>query len=191
MSHTPDLLQQLEESLQNASRDKEKDEHYTEIHHTAGASTHNARNEHTLWYEAIEALIEPANTLVLAINDGLEHAGLQLGIINRRPERGAGSGPKDVESRSGIVQPGTPGYSAFLEDKLNEFSRGRLQSLSAWTADNGDSQGQNLGSPTSDEGFLDQDVRATEIPTNHRQLNIVLYIHQMVSRTFTSHARLY
>jgi hypothetical protein len=182
MSHLPDLLQQLQESIENASPDTEKHEHHTEGLYAAGAPVYKAHNEHTLWHEAIDALIEPANALVLAITDGLEHAGLQLGIIHSRRERGVGSEQKDVESRAGIVQPGTPGYSAFLEDKLNEFSCGRLQSLSAWTMDNGNFQGQGLGSSRSDEGFLDQDVGATETPTNHRQLNLVLYIHQMVSR---------
>jgi hypothetical protein len=183
MSHLPDLLQQLQESIQMASPDTEKHEHCTEGLYTAGTTTYEAHNESTLWHEAIEALIEPANALVLAINDGLEHAGLQLGIIHRRSERGVSFGHKDGESRAGIVQPGTLGYSAFLEQKLNDFSRGRMQSLSAWTVDNGDSQGQELGSPLSGEGFLDRDVGATETPTNHRQLNLVLYIHQMVSRT--------
>jgi hypothetical protein len=183
MSHLPDLLQQLQASIENAGPDTEKHEHHTEGLYTAGAPVYKARNEHALWHEAMDALIEPANALVLAINDGLEHAGLQLGIMNRLSDRGAGFEHKDAESRAGIVQPGTPGYSAFLEEKLNEFSSGRLQSLSAWTVDNGDSQGQKLGSPRSDEGFLDQDVGATETPTNHRQLNLVLYIHQMVSRT--------
>jgi hypothetical protein len=182
MSHLPDLLQQLQESIQNVSPDTEKHEHHTEDFHIAGAPAYNARREQTLWHEAMEALIEPANTLVLAINDGLEHAGLQLGIIHRHSERGVASGHKDAESSAGIVLPGNTGFSAFLEDKLSEFSRGRLQSLSAWTVDNGNPQEQKVGSPPNDEGFLDQDVGATETPTNHRQLNLVLYIHQMVSR---------
>jgi hypothetical protein len=183
MAHLPDLLQQLQESIVNASPDTEKHEYHTGSLYTAGAPVYKARNEHALWHEAMDALIEPANALVLAINDGLEHAGLQLGIIHRRPKRGVGPGQKDAESRAGIVQPGTPGYSALLEEKLNEFSRGRLQSLSAWAVDNGDSQWQEAGSPRSDESFLDPDVGATETPTNHQQLNLILYIHQMVSQT--------
>lgn len=171
MSHLPDLMQQITENTWYASPDTTRN--------IASSSAKNAGNKVALWREATEALIMPMHSLIAAINDGLEHAGLQLGLIRRRAQ----SGHKDAESHGGTTQPGDSTFSAYLEEKLNDFSRGRLQSLSAWTIDNDISQGQEPGFLPKGGGFDGHDVGDTETPTNYRQLNLILYIHQMVSWT--------
>lgn len=166
MSHIPDLLRQVEESIRHAHTDPDKGGDRANITHTGPARTKISGDEETLWRGATEALIEPAHSLITAVNDGLEHAGLQLGIIHRRFEHGGEPGDKDAESRGDMRQPGDQAFSAYLEEKLDEFSRGRLQSLTAWTADNEFSEDEEASSETSKK---------------HRQLNLILYIHQMVS----------
>jgi len=161
MSHLPDLVQQAKD---------------------------NAINEENVhWQEATGALLEPASALVTAINEGLEHAGLQVGVIHTRLRRGSRSGRKDTESLGDMVQPGDPKFSAYLEGKLNEFSSGRLQSLAAWTSDTGIS-GEEIGS--SQPSKLTPKY-AIDAPKDHRQLNLVLYTHQMVGQQSTPVPRSY
>ena len=159
MSHLPDLVQQAKDNA--------------------------ISEENTHWQKATEALLEPANVLVTAINDGLEHAGVQLGIVHARPRRGSGPGFKDTESQGDVVRPGDPKFRASLERKLNEFSRGRLQSLSAWTTDNGISEKEGTGSSQANKVAFDYNIDTMNAPKDHQQLNLVLYTHQMVSQSIT------
>lgn len=147
MAHLPDLVQQVKDNA---------------------ISEENAR-----WQESTGALIEPAQALVIAINEGLEHAGLQLGVLHTRTRRASRPGCKDTESRGDMVQPGDSKFSAHLEGKLNEFSRDRLQSLSAWTSDNGLPEKEETGK---------HGINTIDTPKDHRQLNLILYTHQMVSQ---------
>jgi hypothetical protein len=154
MSHLPDLLQQANEDVTEASKAR--------------------------WQESTGALIEPADALVIAINDGLEHAGLQLGIIHTRLGPDLRPGSKDTESRGDMIQPGDPKFSSYLKDKLDEFSLGRLQSLSAWT-----SGGVVTGKDAIGLSQLNGDSPNADVntPKDHRQLNLILYTHQMVITT--------
>ena len=82
MSHLPDLVRQAKDNAISEDIDH--------------------------WQHATGALLEPANALVTAIKDGLEHAGLRLGIVQTGLRRASGPGNKDTESRGDMVQPGTP-----------------------------------------------------------------------------------
>jgi len=155
MTHLPDLVQQSKDNATGV--------------------------ENTHWQEATGALIEPAHALVAAINEGLEHAGLQVGVVPRRVRRSSMPGRKDTESQGDMIQPGDPKFSAHLESKLNEFSLGRLQSLSAWTSDHGVLEKEGTGSSQPNEVTSNHDIGAMTTPKDHHQLNLVLYTHQMVS----------
>jgi len=150
MSHLPDLVQ------------KAKD------------NAIGAENAH--WQEATGTLIEPAQALISAINEGLEHAGLQLGIVHAR------LGRKDTESQGDMIRPGDPNFSAYLEGKLNGFSLGRLRSLSAWTSDNDSVEKEGTASSQLNEVAPDHEINKLDAFKDHRQLNLVLYTHQMVSQ---------
>ena len=150
MSHLPDLVQ------------KAKD------------NAIGVENAH--WQEATRTLIEPAQALISAINEGLEHAGLQLGIVHAR------LGHQDTESQGDMIRPGDRNFSAYLESKLNEFSLGRLRSLTAWTSDNESVEKQGTASSQLNEVAPDHDINKMDAPKDHRQLNLVLYTHQMVSQ---------
>lgn len=150
MSHLPDLVQ------------KAKD------------NAIGVENAH--WQEATGTLIEPAQALVSAINEGLEHVGLQLGIVH------AQLGHQDTESQGDMIRPGDANFPAYLEGKLNEFSLGRLKSLSAWTSGNDTVEKQGIASTQLNELAPDHDINNMDAPKDHRQLNLVLYTHQMVSQ---------
>ncbi|KAK6394230.1 hypothetical protein LTR65_002076 [Meristemomyces frigidus] len=93
----------------------------------------------------VGALIEPATTLIEAVNDGLEHAGLQLEIIPRPGTKnflrwmpGAQRNDKtDADAKGEVIAPGDSRFSQLLEDKLNEFSVSRSVSLAAWVGGEG------------------------------------------------------
>ena len=153
MSHLPDLVQQAKDNAINEEK----------VH----------------WQEATGALLGPSNALVTAINEGLEHAGLQVGVIHTRLRRGSRPGRKDTESQGDMIQPGDPKFSTYLEGKLNQFSCGRLQSLAAWTSDNGILGEEEKGSSQS-SGLTPE--YAIDSRKDHRQLNLVLYTHQMVGQ---------
>lgn len=150
MSHLPDLIQKVKDNAIGV--------------------------ENAQWQESTGTLIEPAQALISAINEGLEHAGLQLGIVHAR------LGRKDTESQGDMIRPGDPNFSAYLEGKLNEFSVSRLRSLSAWTSENDSVEKQGPASSQLNEVALDHDINKMDAPKDHRQLNLVLYTHQMVSQ---------
>jgi len=154
MSHLPDLLQQANQNVMDIEKSR--------------------------WQEATGALVEPTHALVSAINEGLEHAGLQLGIIHARLAPGSRLGRKDAESQGDIIQPGDQKFSAYLQVKLDEFSRGRLQSLSAWTSDDDIARKEKPGFSQLNEAAFNYDNDTTDTSRDHRQLNLVLYTHQMV-----------
>lgn len=137
-----------------------------------------------VWQHSIGALIEPATSLIEAMNDGLEHAMLQLEIVPRPGSINFLSwmpGSKrtierDVEGET--IKPGDPGFSRILENKLNEFSTGRVESLTAWAESKGLSAAQleamkNLGETDVDEDHVRRD---------RQQLYLILYIQHMVSK---------
>ena len=151
MSHLPDLFQQARDNA---------------------IGSENAHLQ-----EATGALIEPAHALVAAINEGLEHAGLQLGVGHTR------LGRRDTESQGDMIRPGDPNFSAYLEAKLNEFSVGRMRSLSAWTSSNGIAEKEGTATPQLSEVTTNHNINEMDAPRDHRELNLLLYTHQMVSQS--------
>lgn len=154
MSHLPDLVQQASDNAIGSG------------------------NAHL--QESTGALIEPASALVAAINEGLEHAGLQLGVVHTR------LGRKDTEFQGDMIRPGDPNFSAYLEAKLNEFSVARMRSLSAWTSNNGIAEKEGTATPQLNEVTPNHDINEMDAPKDHRELNLVLYTHQMVSQSISA-----
>lgn len=140
-----------------------------------------------VWQHSIGALIEPATSLIEAMNDGLEHATLQLEIVPRPGSKnflswmpGSKLRERDVEGET--IKPGDPGFSRLLEDKLTEFSTGRVESLKAWAESKGLSAAQletmrNLGETDVDEDPVDGHVRR-----DRQQVYLILYTQHMVSK---------
>ncbi|KAK4546746.1 hypothetical protein LTR36_001478 [Oleoguttula mirabilis] len=135
MSHIPDILQRIEE---DGGWEPLGFGHHTErkMNLDAASSSEMSKNieyHESIWRAAVGALIEPATTLIEAVNDGLEHAGLQLEIIPRPGTKnflrwmpGAQRNDKtDADAKGEVIAPGDSRFSQLLEDKLNEFSVSR------------------------------------------------------------------
>lgn len=151
---------------------------------------HSQEAYEIVWQQAIGALIEPATAIIEAMNDGLEHAALQLEIVPRPGTKnflnwmpGARRTEQtDREAEGEIIKPGDPEFSRLLEDKLTEFSTGRIEALTAWAESKGLSAAQleklqSLGELDVDEDPVDGHVRR-----DRQQLYLILYVQHMVSK---------
>jgi hypothetical protein len=147
------------------------------------ALSQSVETGNALWRLAVVALIEPASTLIEALKDGMEHAGMQLGVIHKTKAANRGSKAQhqhDTESTGDMIFPGDPKFSSYLESKLDEFWNTRLVSLAKWTKDN-DRVGQEKAR------MLDGDIDKITIEqdgAHDKPLHLILYIHQMVRRWY-------
>jgi hypothetical protein len=168
MSHLPDLLRATQGD--DPRSDPATDD-----------PSQPVKTGNNIWRSAVAALIEPASTLIEALKDGMEHAGLQLEVIHRTKAANRGSKAQrqhDTESTGDMISPGDPNFSSYLESKLDGFCNTRLASLSMWTKNN-DQGGQEKAR------MLDGDVDRITIGqdgAHDKHLHLVLYIHQMVRR---------
>lgn len=143
-----------------------------------------------VWRQCVGALIEPAVSIIEATEDGLVHAALQLEIIPRPGSSKSWNwmpGTKrtdktDSEAEGVAFKPGDPEFSRCLEDKLNEFSAGRTEALTAWAESKGLSPAQL--EKMQDFGVNDEDYDPADGPIrrDHQQLYLILYMEQMVNR---------
>lgn len=115
--------------------------------------------------------------MIETMNDGLQHAGLQLEIIPQPGKKsffGFVAGPPenksaDVESNAQIIQPGHSGFSRHLEDKLGQFAQRRVEALNSWA---------------NSEGLTAAELSEMTDMSLHRdrqQLYLILYIQHVVS----------
>lgn len=144
-----------------------------------------------IWQNSIGALIEPATAVIEAMCDGLEHAGLQLEIIPRPGTKrfsnwmpGVKRSEKtDREAEGEIIKPGHPEFSRLLEEKLTEFSKGRVEALTAWANNKGLSAEQMKILHAQSEADADYDATDGFLQRDRQQLYLLLYVQHMVSRS--------
>ena len=142
-----------------------------------------------VWQQSIGALIEPATAIIQAMNDGLEHAALQLEIIPRPGTKnflnwlpGAKRTEEtDREAQGESIKPGNPEFSKLLEEKLNDFSTGRIEALTAWAESRGLSKEQVEKLQSLGEFDVDEDPDDGQVRRDRQQLYLLLYIQHMVS----------
>ncbi|KAI5203696.1 hypothetical protein E4T39_04007 [Aureobasidium subglaciale] len=134
-----------------------------------------------VWSNSIRALIVPANDLVNAIVDGLEHVGLVLEIIHEsKPSRRAGSKDQpDLESRGELMIPGDSKFTAGLESVLTQFKTDRLDSLTSWL------ENEDHTSPRAtisrEMPTIHNHIDSSKFePLHDQRLNLVLYTHHML-----------
>lgn len=165
---------------------------------TKASQGHNQEEYEMVWQHSIGALIEPATSIIEAMSDGLEHAALQLEIVPRPGTKnflswipGVSRTLKTVHDAEGeAIKPGDPGFSRILEDKLTEFSTGRIEALMAWAESKGLSAAQLEKLRTLGELDVDEDPVHGHVRRDRQQLYLILYIQHMVSKKhFIRHAR--
>ncbi|OBT43669.1 hypothetical protein VE00_05184 [Pseudogymnoascus sp. WSF 3629] len=149
---------------------------------------HSQEAYEIVWQHSIDALVEPATSLIEAMNDGLEHAALQLEIVSRPGTKNFLNwvpGAKrtrliDREAEGGKIKPGDPNFSRLLEDKLTQFSTGRVESLTAWAESKGLSPAQLETMKNLGEFDVDEDPADGHVRRDRQQLYLILYIQHML-----------
>jgi hypothetical protein len=150
----------------------------------------NQEEYEIIWQSSIGALAGPATSMLEAMIDGLEHLGLQLEIIPRPGTKtyfnwvpGAKkTGKADVEAEGKKIKPGDPGFSTVLEEVMNEFSKRRVESLTAWSESKGLSAIQLKKLQTLGEHDMGKDPADAHVIRDHQQLYLILYTQHMVSK---------
>ena len=151
---------------------------------------HSKEAYEIVWQYSIDALVEPATSLIEAMNGGLEHAALQLEIISKPGTKNFLDwmpGAKktkltDRETEGGKIKPGNPKFSKLLEDKLAEFSTGRVESLTAWAESKGLSPAQLETMKNLGEFDVDEDPADGHVRRDRQQLYLILYTQHMVRK---------
>ncbi len=103
-----------------------------------------------VWNVLMRQLHEPFTILSEAIDQGLEHAGLQLELLPRPKAKSKASGSEgasepDVEDRGGAVRPGEPGFARAIDEKVKMFYSTRSETLRLWARERGLMDGDNVG----------------------------------------------
>ncbi|KAF4954349.1 hypothetical protein FSARC_12162 [Fusarium sarcochroum] len=181
MSHLPDILKRIEENGGWAPFE-------TQVEKAPADKARSFQEYEAIWQNAVGCLVEPASDLVKAVNDGLEHAGLQLEIIPRPGAKGfiprilgaKGNKPVDTESKGDGFEAGSPGFSKVLEEKLNNFSKNRVASLNAWVENDRLAQNLNTDLHKSNEGSADERHSPEILHRDRQQLYLLLYMQQML-----------
>ncbi|TLS26424.1 hypothetical protein PpBr36_04939 [Pyricularia pennisetigena] len=153
--------------------------------------------ERNVWNGLMKRLHEPFSILSEAIDEGLEHAAVQLGILPRPKDSGrariqrlqavvTGSSGRsqrlsdhDVEAQS-QRRPSIPGESDFgrtLEEKIQKFYKCKGETLRYWANENGLSYEQAKDANTWDLGSPATRAR------RQNQLYILLYMEQLMLAT--------
>lgn len=138
--------------------------------------------EKRVWNEVMKQLHEPFEKLSVAIDEGLQHAGMLLEILPRpkTPKSSAnstdGSAAVDVESKGDLIRPGDSGFAETLRARVRAFQDVRGAILQAWAKEKGlvtelsSPDGVNISLPQTD----------TEHWRDREQLYVLLYIETLV-----------
>lgn len=179
ISHMPEILKHIGseggwKSFYGGTRQISKDSGATDNR----LETDQEESE-AVWRRSIDALIEPVNSMIEVIRDGIEHTTIQLEIASETPKTDE-SIKTDAEAEGERVRPSDPNFSKHLDEKLTEFSAGRIEALNAWANSKGLSpeQMEVLQYRASREAGEDEDL--ARVPVDRQQLFLILYIQHMV-----------
>ncbi|WAO97085.1 ArAE-2-N domain-containing protein [Fusarium falciforme] len=116
--------------------------------------------EKQVWNDVMKQLHTPFQTLVEAIDQGLEHTGICLEILPKPKvtRKSTSSGSDDVEAHGDAVNPGDQCFGSLVDKKVQEFY-----------SQNGDIPRAWVGDGASDA-----------VPRNQTQLYVTLYIQQLM-----------
>jgi len=140
-------------------------------------STEKEGEKH-IWNEVMKQLHEPFRILSQAINQGLEHAAVQLELIPRpkteRPSSRVPSTDTDVEAQGDVLVPGQAGFAKVVNEHVRRFHRTRSETLHVWAKERGlmESINMNGDGPSAD---LRERRQA--------QLYVLLYMEHLVRRS--------
>ncbi len=134
-----------------------------------------------IWNILMRQLHEPFSILSEAIDQGLEHAALQLELLPRpkankaSSSNGATAAEADVEDRGDLVKPGEPGFARVIDDKVLRFYSTRSETLKLWARERGLTEGTDV-TRSSIAGLSGKKKEQRQA-----QLYVLLYLEQLVS----------
>ncbi|KAI1426104.1 hypothetical protein F5Y12DRAFT_713554 [Xylaria sp. FL1777] len=136
-----------------------------------------------IWNEVMKQLHEPFENLSIAIDEGLQHAGMLLEVIprpkapkkNESNPNGSTMGP-DVEFRGDLIQPGDAGFAEALMCKIQHFRDIRGTILRAWAKEKG-LLTENASLDSINNVSPQTDARHQH---DHGQLYVLLYIETLM-----------
>ncbi|SPQ26191.1 fb124d18-d113-4d36-8e44-4087545a0d13 [Thermothielavioides terrestris] len=91
--------------------------------------------EKRVWNEVMKEVHEPFEILSKAVDHGLEHAAMCLGLVKRPKKR---SNPSDADVEAGAEpMPGDPGFARVLDNKVQAFYSRKGELLRKWVEERG------------------------------------------------------
>jgi hypothetical protein len=135
--------------------------------------------EKKVWNEVMKALHEPFSVTVVAMDEGMEHAGLVLELLPT-PKKKKG---QDEEEKGTDPRPGDPEFSKFLEQKMLDFYSQRGKALKAWAKERRLSEAQFDAAksvPPEVNNFTPEDSQHRR---DQQQLYLILYMEHLLYLT--------
>ncbi|KAH7067574.1 hypothetical protein BKA63DRAFT_522397 [Paraphoma chrysanthemicola] len=131
----------------------------------------------TEWNEMFEYLHDPFNDIFQALDDGLAHVLLKLGL-QKPPKKKKGKNQDDEEAKGDAVKPGDDNFAAHLEKQAGIFFSKKEPTLRHWVGSKGFKISPDYFTCPND---LDEETlkRLPSITTrkrDQRQLYVLLYV---------------
>jgi hypothetical protein len=130
------------------------------------------------WNDMFQYLHEPFADIFQALDDGLAHVLLRLGLAPKPPKKKKGVKQDDEEAKGGSIKPGDAGFAVHLEKVASDFFSKKEPTLRHWI--------QSKGIKLSSDYFSNNDEMNDEalkrLPSlttrkrDQRQLYVLLYV---------------
>lgn len=142
------------------------------------------REEKRLWNEVMRQLHDPFEVLSQIVDQGLEHAAIQLEILPRprAARKDKANGNEDVEAKGDLSSPGDADFGRVLDDKINSLKDVKVKVLKCWARERGMMQDNGGQSNTIRSDCLDGD-RDEKHRRDQSQLYLLLYIEKLIQET--------
>jgi hypothetical protein len=115
--------------------------------------------EKRVWNEVMKRMHMPFEILSEAVDQGLEHAALRLEILPKPKAEKKKKDPKDadVEAKGDSIRPGDDGFSAVIQQKLDQFDATKGETLRAWVKERAFVRGEDGSSPAEQAEARERD----------------------------------
>jgi hypothetical protein len=132
------------------------------------------------WNDMFQYLHDPFSEIFQALDDGLAHVLLKLGLSPPPKKRKKGQAQNDEEAKGDSIRPGDAGFAEHLEKQARIFFSKKEPTLRHWIK----SKGINIRSdyfssaniPDEDEELLKRLPSLTTRKRDQRQLYVLLYV---------------
>jgi hypothetical protein len=130
------------------------------------------------WNEMFQFLHDPFSEIFQALDDGLAHVLIRLGLTPKQKKKTKGAKHNDEEAKGDSVKPGDAGFAADLETKASVFFSQKEPTLRHWVQSKGIKlQGDYFSNPEDlDEEALKRMPSITTRKKDQRQLYTLLYV---------------